>query len=115
MIFGAHSILYSKDADADRRFLGDMLGFDSVDAGRGWLIFALPPGEVAVHPAEDETKHELYLMCDDIDVQVKELRSKGVHCEDVSNQPWGRLTYITMPSGGLLGLYEPRHPLAIKR
>jgi hypothetical protein len=115
MIFGAHSIIYSTDADADRAFLRDVLGFSSVDAGRGWLIFALPPGEVAVHPAEGETLHELYLMCDDVNAEIARLKQQGVTCSEVSSQPWGKLTNITLPSGGQLGLYEPHHPMAISR
>lgn len=115
MIFGAHSIIYSQNADADRAFLRDILGFESVDAGRGWLIFALPPGEVAVHPAEDESHHELYLMCDDVNAEIARLKKQGIACSEVSAQPWGKLTNITLPSGGQLGLYEPHHPMAIKR
>jgi uncharacterized glyoxalase superfamily protein PhnB len=115
MIFGAHSIIYSADAEADRVFLRDVLGFSSVDAGRGWLIFALPPGEVAVHPVEGETTHELYLMCDDVNAEIARLQKQGVTCSEVSSQPWGKLTNITLPSGGQLGLYEPHHPLAISR
>jgi hypothetical protein len=115
MIFGAHSIIYSRDADADRAFLRDVLGFSSVDAGRGWLIFALPPGEVAVHPADEETSHELYLMCDDVAAEIARLQKQGVSCSAVSRQPWGKLTNITLPSGGQLGLYEPHHPMAISR
>jgi catechol 2,3-dioxygenase-like lactoylglutathione lyase family enzyme len=116
MIFGSHAIMYSGDANADREFLRDILGFSSVDAGRGWLIFALPPAEVAVHPAEAETpRHELYLMCDDVRAEVKRLQQHGVECDDISEQPWGKLTYIVLPSGARLGLYQPQHPLAIKR
>lgn len=115
MIFGAHSIIYSKDADADRAFLRDVLGFSSVDAGRGWLIFALPPGEVAVHPIEEEMHHELYLMCDDVDAEIARLQQQGVTCSAVSAQPWGKLTQITLPSGGQLGMYQPHHPMAISR
>ena len=100
MIIGAHAILYSADADADRAFLRDVLGFPSVDAGRGWLIFSLPPAEVAVHPAEShETEHELYLMCDDVEAESARLRKQDFACSDVNTQPWGKLTYVTMPSG----------------
>jgi catechol 2,3-dioxygenase-like lactoylglutathione lyase family enzyme len=109
MINGAHVILYSKDAEADRAFLKDVLGFGHVDAGHGWLIFALPPSEIAVHPDEASESHELYLMTDDVEKEIARLATAGVACEEVSDQRWGRLTYIGLPSGGRLGLYEPRH------
>ena len=115
MIIGAHAILYSADADADRAFLRDVLGFSSIDAGGGWLIFALPPAEVAVHPTDEVPVHELYLMCDDVDAEVARLAEDDISCETVSDQGWGRLTYLRMPSGARLGLYEPRHPMAITR
>jgi catechol 2,3-dioxygenase-like lactoylglutathione lyase family enzyme len=89
MISGAHVILYSKDADADRAFFRDALGFPSVDAGRGWLIFALPPAEVAMHPAEAEERHELYFMCDDLPAEIASLKSKGVQCSEVHEERWG--------------------------
>ena len=112
MITGAHAILYSADADADRAFLRDVLGFPSVDAGGGWLIFALPPAELAAHPSEAGGRHELYLMCDDIESTVAELEGKGVEfVRPVSDQGYGLLTSIGLPGGGELGLYEPRHPL----
>ena len=113
MIHGAHVIIYSKDADADRAFLRDVLKYRSVDAGHGWLIFAAPPAELAVHPAEDEEHHELYLMCDDIDATMRNLQAKGVRTTPVSEQPWGRVTQISLPSGDTLGLYQPKHPTAI--
>lgn len=112
MINGAHVIIYSRDADADRTFLRDVLGYPHVDAGGGWLIFKLPPAEIAVHPAETETA-ELYLMCDDLAETMKDLAGRGVTLGDVSEQPWGLLTSIALPGGGTVGLYEPRHPLAI--
>lgn len=111
MINGMHALIYSTNADADRAFLGDVLGFSSVDAGEGWLIFALPPSEVAVHPAE-RASQELYLMCDDVEATVAELSAKGVKTDPVSDQGWGLVTAITLPSGGQLGLYQPRHPRA---
>lgn len=112
-IIGMHALLYSKRAEETRAFLRDVLGFPSVDAGHGWLIFAAPPTEVAVHPANDEEYHELYLMCDDIDATIAELRGKGVVTHAVRDQAWGRATQIVLPGGGTLGLYEPRHPNAI--
>jgi catechol 2,3-dioxygenase-like lactoylglutathione lyase family enzyme len=111
MITGSHVILYSRDADADRAFFVDVLEYPHVDAGGGWLIFKLPPGEVAVHPA-DAPSHELYLMCDDVNATVDELTGKGVSCAPVSDEGWGLLTSIRLPGGGDLGLYEPRHPKA---
>ncbi len=109
MIHGAHVIVYSRDADADRGFFRDVLGLAHVDAGDGWLIFALPPAEVAVHPAEEQDVHELYLMCDDLDAEMARLRGRGVACGPVSQQPWGALTHVQLPGGGKLGLYQPRH------
>jgi catechol 2,3-dioxygenase-like lactoylglutathione lyase family enzyme len=113
MIFGAHVILYSKDATADRAFLRDILGFASVDAGHGWLIFALPPAEVAVHPDEDNDRHELYLMCDDLTAEISTLREKGVQCSEVQEARWGSVTKIRLPGGSELGLYQPKHPSAL--
>src|SRR5439155_8247916 len=114
MINGAHVILYSKDAEADRAFFKDVLGFHHVDAGHGWLIFALPPAEVACHPAEENDQHELYLMCEDLKTIMSALDAKGIHCSDVQEPPWGSLTMITLPGGGKLGLYQPKHPTAAK-
>jgi hypothetical protein len=113
MISGAHVIIYSKDADADRLFFDEILGFNSVDAGRGWLIFALPPAEVAFHPNDTNNKHELWFMCKDIVEEVKSLKLKGVPCTDVKDEPWGMLTMITLPSGGEIGIYQPKHPTAV--
>ena len=116
-IIGMHALIYSNKDEATRAFFRDVLGFPAVDAGRGWLIFAAPPAELAVHPAEGEAEgdefHELYLMCDDLDRTVADLQAKGVKTGDVSEQPWGRLTHIVLPSGDQLGLYQPRHPKAI--
>src|SRR5271170_991613 len=113
MIFGAHVIVYSKDAAADRDFLRDVLGFSSVDAGHGWLIFALPPSEVAVHPAQENGRHELYLMCDDLKEEIAALATKGVVCSTVHEERWGSLTMIGLPGGGEVGLYQPKHPTAL--
>jgi len=115
MIFGAHVIVYSKDAEADRDFLRDVLGFSSVDAGHGWLIFALPPGEAAVHPAEENGRHELYFMCEDLKAEIEALKEKGVGCSEVKQERWGSITHIRLPGGGEIGLYEPKHPMAVKR
>jgi hypothetical protein len=111
VILGAHVILYSTDADADRAFLRDLLERPSVDAGGGWLILQLPPGEVAVHPAGTSGAVELHLVCDDVEATVAELTDRGVVLEGgISDQGWGRLTTIRLPGGGRLGLYEARHP-----
>lgn len=113
MITGAHVILYSNDADADRDFLRDVCGFEHVDAGRGWLIFALPPSEVAVHPTDGEPTHELYFLCDDIDAQLEGWTARGVEvARPVSDEGWGRLAAIRLPSGAELPIYEPKHPTA---
>jgi catechol 2,3-dioxygenase-like lactoylglutathione lyase family enzyme len=112
MITGSHVIIYSRDADADRAFFTEVLDYPHVDAGGGWLIYKLPPGEVAVHPTEGPQSHELYLMCDDITATVEQLSAKGVTCAEVSDEGWGLLTSIRLPGGGELGLYEPRHPRA---
>jgi catechol 2,3-dioxygenase-like lactoylglutathione lyase family enzyme len=112
VITGAHVIVYSKDADADREFFRDVLGYPNVDAGGGWLIFKLPPAEVAVHPADGDGQHELYLMCDDLEATVAELTAKGVECGERNDQRWGVVSSIRLPGGGQVGLYEPRHPLA---
>ena len=109
MINGAHVVIYSKDADADRAFLKDVLGLPSVDVGRGWLIFALPPAEVACHPGEENNQHEMFLMCDDLNATIAELDAKGIQCTDVQEPPWGILTKIRLPGGGELGLYQPKH------
>ncbi|MES2390968.1 MAG: extradiol dioxygenase [Acidobacteriota bacterium] len=113
MISGAHIILYSKDAAADRSFLRDILGFPSVDAGHGWLIFALPPAEAAIHPADSAARHELYLMCDNLEAEIASLTEKGVACSTQHNERWGSITQITLPGGGTLGLYQPKHPTAL--
>jgi catechol 2,3-dioxygenase-like lactoylglutathione lyase family enzyme len=113
MIFGAHVIVYSRDAEADRAFLRDVLGFKHVDAGHGWLIFALPPAEVAVHPAETNGAHELYFLCDDLKAEMETLAEKGVHCSEVQEQRWGSITKMELPGGGEVGLYQPRHKTAL--
>ena len=110
MIFGAHAIVYSRDSAADRAFFRDILGFASVDAGRDWLIFALPPAELAVHPSGEDGSCELYFMCDDLLAEMETLESKGVRCAEVEEARWGSVTKIDLPGGGRLGLYEPKHP-----
>jgi hypothetical protein len=115
MITGAHAIIYSQQADEVRTFLRDILGFDSVDAGEGWLIFALPPAELAVHPTDGPSRHELYLLCDDINATVADLKAKGVELSrPISDQGWGLLTAVRLPGGAELGIYEPRHPVAAR-
>jgi len=109
VIVGAHSIIYSKNPEADRAFLRDVLKFPSVDVGHGWLIFGLPPAEAAVHPAEHNDVHEFYLMCTDIEALIQELNGQGVECSAVQNQGWGLMTQVTLPGGGKLGVYQPRH------
>jgi catechol 2,3-dioxygenase-like lactoylglutathione lyase family enzyme len=113
MISGAHVIVYSKNAEADRAFLRDVLGFKSVDAGHGWLIFALPPAEIAVHPAEGDEKHELYFMCDDLKAEMAALAKKDVKCSKVHEERWGSITKMALPGGGKIGLYQPKHPTAL--
>jgi hypothetical protein len=109
MIIGAHAIIYSKDSDADRAFLRDVLQLTNVDVGHGWLIFGLPPSEVAVHPGEKNDVHELYLMVDDVEGFIAEMTKRKVECSEIHNQGWGMLTQITLPGGGKLGVYQPRH------
>jgi predicted enzyme related to lactoylglutathione lyase len=115
MIGGVHTILYSKNADAVRAFLRDVLEFEAVDAGHGWLIFAAPPGELAVHPSEGKGYHELYLMVTDIHATVEKLKKRGVEFTmPVADRGWGLLTQIMLPDGEPLGLYEPKHKTAVK-
>jgi hypothetical protein len=109
MINGAHVVLYSRNAEADRAFIRDVLKFAHVDAHSGWLIFKLPPAELAVHPSDENDLHELYLMTDDLDLEIRTLKKAGVKLEPVTQQSWGRSTRIQLPGGGGLGLYEPRH------
>ncbi|HUC29714.1 MAG TPA: VOC family protein [Candidatus Acidoferrum sp.] len=123
MIIGSHFLLYSKNPEADRAFFQDVLGFRSVDAGEGWLIFAMSPAEMGIHPLEGEFSQShggqqllgavLYLMCDDLDALMASLKAKKVQCSDVEKAPWGSVTTIPLPSGGRIGLYQPRHPTAL--
>jgi catechol 2,3-dioxygenase-like lactoylglutathione lyase family enzyme len=114
MISGAHLIVYSKDAEADRKFFREVLGFHSVDAGHGWLIFKLPPAEAAFHPAEQNDKHELYFLCDDLNAEMAALKKKGVSCSAPKEERWGSITTMELPGGGKIGLYQPKHPTAIR-
>jgi hypothetical protein len=109
MITGSHSIIYSKKPEADRAFLRDVLEFPNVDVGGGWLLFGLPPSEVAVHPSDKNNVHEFYLMCDDIEAFVAEMKKRKVRCGPLHNQGWGILTQVALPGGGKLGVYQPRH------
>lgn len=115
MINGAHVVIFSKDAEADRAFFRDVLKFPSVDAGHGWLIFALPPSEAAFHDPEANDKHELYFMCDDIAASLKELKAKNVKVSDVKKERWGNLASLTLPGGGKVGIYEPKHKSPLKQ
>ena len=112
MISGAHVIIYTTNAEADRAFFRDVLGFPSVDAGGGWLIFALPPAEIAFHPAEENGKHEVYLTCDDVSATVQNLERQKGKCDPVADLGWGLLTHLSLPGGGKLGLYQPKHQMA---
>ena len=109
MLIGAHSILYSTSPEADRAFLREVFELRGVDVGGGWLIFGLPPAELAVHPSDVNDVHEFYLMCDDVDSLVSEMKKRSVVCSPVQDQGWGRLTHLTLPGGGKLGIYQPRH------
>lgn len=113
MLTGAHVIVYSRDPDADRKLFRDILKFPAVDAGHGWLIFALPPAEVAFHPAEENGKHEFYFMCDDLKATMESLKANNVKCATVKEERWGSLTTMELPGGGKIGVYQPRHPTAI--
>lgn len=124
MITGAHVLLYSEKPEADRKFFLDVLGFRAVDAGEAWLIFRLPPAEAALHPSDGDTRQVhgghtllgavLYLMCDDLDAEVKALKSKKVRCTEIGTERWGIRTTVRLPSGGEIGLYQPTHPTAIE-
>ena len=113
MIIGAHTVIYSTDAEADLAFFSDVLGLRSVDAGHGWLIFALPPAEAAFHPADENGAHQLYFMCDDLKAEMAALKAKGVKCSEVAEERWGLITTMRLPGGGALGLYQPKHPTAL--
>ena len=113
MILGAHVIVYSKNAEADRAFFQDVLKFSSVDAGHGWLIFGLPPAEAAIHPAEENGAQEVYFMCDDLQGEIANLAGKGIQCSAVKQARWGSITKMRLPGGGEIGLYQPKHLTAL--
>ena len=113
MISAAHIVVYSKNAEADRAFFRDVLKFKSVDAGHGWLIFALPPGEAAFHPSYENGAHELYFICDDLKAEMASLAKRDVKCSEIQEARWGSITKMRLPGGGTVGLYQPKHPLAI--
>ncbi len=113
MISGAHVIVYSKNAEADSAFFRDVLGFKSVDAGHGWLIFALPPAEAAFHPPDENGVHELYFMCGDLKAEMASLAKKDVECSEVQEERWGSITKMRLPGGGEVGLYQPKHSTAL--
>ena len=113
MIFGSHVVIYTRDAERDRAFFRDVLGLRSVDAGHGWLIFALPPGESAFHPSEGNGPHELYFMCDSLKAEMASLAKKGVECSRIQQARWGSIIKLRLPGGGEVGLYEPKHLTAL--
>jgi catechol 2,3-dioxygenase-like lactoylglutathione lyase family enzyme len=115
MIHAAHIIIYSRDAEADRAFFRDVLRYPHVDAGHGWLIFGLPPAELAVHPSDENSLHELYFMCDDVHALIAEMKARQVECSAVDEQRWGSITRLTLPGGGKIGVYQPKHPSPLKR
>jgi hypothetical protein len=109
MINGGHVVIYSRDANADKAFFKNVMKFGHVDVHDGWLIFKLPPSELAVHPSDENDLHQFYLMTDDLDADMAALKKSGVPCEDATQQSWGRVTHFRLPGGGTLGLYQPRH------
>jgi len=113
MISGSHIVLYSKDADADRAFFSDVLGLKSVDAGHGWLIFALPPAEAAFHPSEENGLHELFFMCDDLPAEMASLAQKNVAFSEIQEARWGSIVRLRLPGGSDIGLYQPKHATAL--
>lgn len=113
MISGSHVVIFTQDAEADRAFFRDVLQLPSVDAGGGWLIFALPPSEVALHPADRNNLHQFYLLCDHLQATMHDLEAQGVRCESPVEESWGIRTEVHLPGGGRLGLYQPLHPRAL--
>ena len=115
MIFGAHVIVFTRDAAADRDFFRDVLEMPNVDSGGGWLIFEMPPSEIAFHPTDDAPVNEIFLLCDDLGVEMERLAAKGVHFSPVDDERWGTVTRFTLPGGTLIGLYQPKHAVALRR
>jgi len=115
MLTGSHVVIYTKDAESDRAFFRDVLGLRSVDAGHGWLIFALPAAEAAFHPFEENNKHEMYFICDDLGALMASLAKKGVRFGGIAEEQWGTRTRMLLPGGGEVGLYQPKHPVTFKR
>jgi len=115
MLSGAHMVIYSENAEADRAFFRDTLGFRFVDAGHGWLIFELPAAEVAFHPHERNNQHEMFFVCDDLKAEMAALQQKGVRFGETSEERWGIRTTISLPGGGAIGLYEPKHPVTFRK
>ena len=109
MISGAHSIIYSSNPESDRKFLKDVLKLPNVDVGHGWLIFGLPPSEIAIHPSDQNSVHELYFICNDINKFIETMSDNKIECESIKDEGWGFLTKLTLPGGGKIGVYEPRH------
>ena len=114
MITGAHVVIYTTNPEADRAFFGDVLKFPSVDAGHGWLIFAMPPTEAAFHEAPENGRHELFFLCDDIDATLAELTKRNVLVSPVSEERWGRRASVSLPGGGRVGIYQPKHPSPLR-
>jgi catechol 2,3-dioxygenase-like lactoylglutathione lyase family enzyme len=110
MICGAHVVIYTRDAEADKAFFRDVLGFRSVDAGHGWLIFALPPAEAALHPSDENSVQQLYFICEDLPTEMSRLAGLGVQCSEVQEARWGSITMLRLPGGGEIHLYQPKHP-----
>ena len=109
MITGGHSVIYSENPIADRAFLRDVLKLTNVDAGDGWLIFGLPPSEIAVHPSNKKNLQEFFFMCAEIETFIMQMKKHGIKCDQIQDEGWGLLTYINLPGGGKLGIYQPRH------
>jgi catechol 2,3-dioxygenase-like lactoylglutathione lyase family enzyme len=115
VIFGAHIIVFTHDADADRAFFRDVLGLPSVDSGGEWLIFEMPPGELAFHPTDGAMTNEIFLLCDDLAAEMRELKAQGVEFTKVDEERWGTVTHFTLPGGTTIGMYQPKHPTALTR
>jgi hypothetical protein len=115
MIFGAHVIVFTHDAEADRNFCRDVLEMANVDSGGGWLIFKMPPAEMAFHPTDDSPTNEIYLLCDDLAAEMERLAAKGVDFSAVDDERWGTVTRFALPGGTTIGLYQPKHPMALQR